>query len=88
MGLPKSLNKRLTALEAKYTLNDVPGNRWPSFDCDPNRRLARYAAYFKGQQWECIGTPQQKAKNEAKLARYNAYFDNLGDHNRRQCLIR
>ena len=77
MGLSKSLNKRLTALEAKYTLNDVPGDSWPPLDCDSKRRLERYAAYFEGRSWECTGTPERKTGNEARLGRYKGYFDQI-----------
>jgi hypothetical protein len=66
---------RVEALEAR----NIPkgDNRWPPRDCDPNRRLARYASYFNGQPWECTGTPERKAQNEARLARYQKYFDQL-----------
>jgi hypothetical protein len=80
MDFAKSLNKRLTALEARYTLEDVPGDSWPPLGCDSKRRLERYAAYFEGRSWECTGNPEQKARRDANLARYKAYFDNLGVH--------
>jgi hypothetical protein len=75
----QNLHKRITTLEARSDSNISNDERHPAW-CDPYRRLARYSAYFKGQQWECTGTPQQKARRDAKLARYKAYFDNLGVH--------
>lgn len=45
--------------------------------CDLKRRLARYKAYFEDQPWECTGTPERKAKKDADLIRYKAYFDSL-----------
>ena len=77
MGMPKSLNKRLTTLEARYNLDDVPGDSWPPLDCDSKRRLERYAAYFEGRSWECTGTPERKTGNEARLGRYKGYFDQI-----------
>ena len=77
MSLPKSLNKRLTALEARYALNEVPGDSWPPLDCDSKRRLERYAAYFEERSWECTGTPERKTGNEARLGRYKGYFDQI-----------
>ena len=77
MDLSKSLSKRLAALEARHVPSDALGARWPPRDCDPNRRLARYASYFDGRPWVCTGTPEQKARRDAKLARYKAYFDQL-----------
>jgi len=74
MGRSESLGRRLSALEAQC----VPTcDRWPPRDCDPNRRLARYASYFDGRPWECTGTPERRAKREADLARYSEYFDTL-----------
>ena len=73
MDLSKSLNKRLIALEARCILDEVPGDSWPPLDCDSKRRLERYAAYFEGRSWECTGTPEQKARRDANLARYKAY---------------
>lgn len=60
--------KRLATLEARYSAIDAACDRWPSMDCDPKRRLKRYAAYFEGRSWGCIGTPERKAKNVARLA--------------------
>lgn len=77
MDLSKSLSKRLAALEARHAPSDALGDRWPPLDCDPNRRLARYASYFDGRPWECTGTPERRAKKEADLARYSEYFDKL-----------
>jgi hypothetical protein len=67
------LEKRIEALEA--TQSRVPGDRWPPRDCNPNRRLARYASYFDGRPWECTGTPERKAQRDARLARYQDYFE-------------
>ncbi len=73
----KSLSKRVAALEARQAPSDAPDDRWPPRDCDPNRRLANYANCFDGRPWECTGTPEQKARRDARLARYQAYFDQL-----------
>jgi|WetSurMetagenome_2_1015567.scaffolds.fasta_scaffold1794735_2 hypothetical protein len=65
-----ALGKRLAVLEARHISSSVS-------DCDPNRRLARYASYFDGRPWECTGTPEKRAKREADLIRYQDYFDTL-----------
>jgi hypothetical protein len=65
-----ALGKRLAVLEARHISSSVS-------DCDPNRRLARYASYFDGRPWECTGTPEKRALRDAKLARYSEYFDAL-----------
>jgi hypothetical protein len=76
--------KRISALEAKDILKQ--GKQWPPLDCDPWRRLARYAAHFENRPWECTGTPERKAPNEARLARYKKYFDELfAKHGREDC---
>ncbi len=77
MALSKSLSKRIAALESLHALGNASEDRWPPLGCDPNRRLARYAAYFRGEQWECTGTPEQNARNDARHARYKEYFDKL-----------
>ncbi len=64
------LIERVQRLEAQQAHN-VTG-------CDPMRRMRRYAAYFEGQPWECTGTAERRAKREAALGRYRAYFDGLG----------
>jgi hypothetical protein len=69
-----SLEKRLTALEARHVST---GDRWPPLDCDWKRRLAKYAAYFEERPWVCTGTPERKARRDVKLARYKRYFDEL-----------
>jgi hypothetical protein len=48
MDLFIRLSKRLVALEARHAPSDDPCDRWPPLDCDPARRLARYASYFDG----------------------------------------
>jgi len=68
-----NFEKRVLALEAKH----APRDRWPPQDCDPARRLARYTAYFEGRPWECIGTPERRAKRDANLDRYKKYFNQL-----------
>jgi hypothetical protein len=75
MVLSQRLSKRLTALEARQAHRDALGDRWPPRDCNPNRRLARYASYFDGRPWECTGTPERKALRDARLARYQDYFE-------------
>jgi hypothetical protein len=69
----QKLQRRVEALEARQSC--VPGDRWPPRDCDPKRRLARYASYFDGRPWECTGTPERRAKREADLTRYQDYFE-------------
>jgi hypothetical protein len=63
---------RVTALEQA----NEAGQIIPSH-CDLQRRLRRYVAYFKGEPWVCTGSPEQKARREADLARYKEYFDSL-----------
>ena len=75
MVLSERLSKRLQALEAQSIPLAVPGDRWPPQHCDPKRRLAKYRAWFENQPWECTGTPTQRARSEAALARYKKYFD-------------
>ena len=76
MGHVEKLDKRLNTLEARQTSSSVPDDRWPPQDCDPARRLARYASYFDvDRPWECTGTPERKDRRDAKLARYSEYFD-------------
>jgi hypothetical protein len=76
MGHVEKLNKRLNTLEARQTSSSVPDDRWPPQDCDPARRLARYASYFDvDRPWECTGTPERRAKREADLTRYQDYFE-------------
>jgi len=78
MGHVEKLNKRLNALEARQTSSSGRGDRWPPQDCDPTKRLARYASYFDvDRSWKCTGTPERVAKREAKLARYQDYFEDL-----------
>ena len=77
MDLSTSLSKRLAALEARHVPGDALGARWPPRDCDPNRRLARYASYFDGRPWVCTGTPERKVRRDTNLARYQKYFDQL-----------
>ena len=71
----QNLQKHVKALETRQS--SVPGDRWPPQDCDPNRRLARYASYFDGRPWECAGTPERKVQSQARLARYQNYFEAL-----------
>jgi hypothetical protein len=71
----QNLQKRVEALEARQS--SVRGDRWSPHDCDPARRLARYASYFDDRPWECTGTPERRAKREADLTRYQDYFDKL-----------
>jgi hypothetical protein len=75
MGLFLRLSKRLAALEARHAPSDAPCDRWPPHDCDPARRLARYASYFDGRPWKCTGTAERRAQRDAKLARYKDYFE-------------
>ncbi len=78
------LEKRIEALEA--TQSRVSGDRWPPHDCNPNKRLARYASYFDDTRpWECTGTPERKAERDARfardarLARYQEYCEDFED---------
>jgi hypothetical protein len=72
----QNLEKRVEELEARQPSSSVPGDRWPPQDCDPTKRLARYASYFDvDRPWECTGTPERRAKREADLSRYQDYFD-------------
>jgi hypothetical protein len=75
----QNLQRRIKTLET-VSNNQVSNDEWFPAWCNPNRRLDRHAVYFRGEQWKCTGTPEQKARKEAKLARYKAYFDNLGVH--------
>ncbi len=84
-----ALGKRLAVLEARQTSSTVSGDRWPPADCDPKRRLAKYAAYFENRRWECVGTPERRARRDADLARYQKYFEELeeddgGDHEKHE----
>jgi hypothetical protein len=67
------LQKRVEALEARQS--SAPGDRWPPQDCNPGRRLARYASYFDGRPWKCTGPPERRAKREADLTHYQNYFE-------------
>ncbi len=76
----QNLQKRVEALEA--TQSRVPVDQWPPRDCNPNRRLARYASYFDDTKpWKCTGTPERRAERDARfardarLARYQDYFE-------------
>lgn len=69
----QNLQKRVADLETRQSR--ISGDRWPPRDCDPTKRLARYASYFDGRPWECTGTPERRAKREADLARYQDYFE-------------
>jgi hypothetical protein len=72
----QNLENRVEELEARQPSSSVPGDRWPPQDCDPTKRLARYASYFDvDRPWECTGTPERRAKREADLSRYQDYFD-------------
>jgi hypothetical protein len=73
----QNLQKRVDALETRQTSSGAPGDRWPPWDCDPNRRLSRYSSYFDGRPWECTGTPERKGQRDAKLSSYKKYFDQL-----------
>ena len=76
MGHVEKLDKRLNTLEARQPSSSVPGDRWPPQDCDPTKRLARYASYFDvDRPWKCTGTPERRAKREADLTRYQDYFE-------------
>jgi hypothetical protein len=72
----QNLEKRVEELEARQPSSSVPGDRWPPQDCDPTKRLARYASYFDvDRPWECTETPERRAKREADLSRYQDYFE-------------
>jgi hypothetical protein len=64
----QNLQRRVEALEVRQS--SIP-------DCDPSRRLAKYASYFEGRPWECTGTPERKAQRDANLTRYRKYFEDL-----------
>lgn len=67
----QTLQKRVTDLEARCAPALNP-------DCDPNRRLARYASYINGQPWTCQN-PEKRAMRRADLKRYRKYFEYLED---------
>ncbi len=68
---------RLERLEASNKQKHGTFNSWPPHDCDPRRRLAKYAAWFSGQPWQCKGTAEKKAMQVERLARYREYFEGL-----------
>jgi hypothetical protein len=71
----QNLEKRVEALEIRRS--SIPIEGWPPEDCDPARRLARYASYFDGRPWECTGTAERRAQRDANMACYQDYFDAL-----------
>jgi hypothetical protein len=77
MGLPKSLNKRLIALEARHVSSSVPATEWILQNSDWRRKLAQYRAIIEGlpDPYPEVLTPER----EARLARYKAYFDESRD---------
>ena len=77
MGHAESLFKRLSVLEAKC---NASCDRSPP-QCDLERRLKRYEAYFGAQPWECTASPERKAERNARLATYKKFFDGLEELN-------
>jgi hypothetical protein len=68
-----SLDRRLAVLEANQPKQESPP--W----CNRDRRVTHILAVANGRVWICPNlTPEKAAWRDAKLARYEEYFAELG----------